>query len=203
MQFLLLAIVFAIIFGISWHNARVVGLDWLESKYIGGYVRFVVWMAWLMSVVGFSWCYVAILATMLDAANGYIDTKAISAALSPGYAVLLPGVVAAGTLWWVDSLVVVWRQRDLPRLDAAAWNTFAEAYNRYNPVRGVGAAFKSIGSMIWSLAGDIDVGWWAALMTVVGLIVAAAVAPPLVATELIRRHYAASRPLPQRLEAAA
>ena len=46
---------------ISWHNARVTGLDWVESKHMGGWVRFMCWMGWLQSALGFTWCYVIIL----------------------------------------------------------------------------------------------------------------------------------------------
>jgi hypothetical protein len=47
-------------FGISWWNARVTGLDWVESKHLGGWIRFMTWMGWLMSALGFTWCYVLI-----------------------------------------------------------------------------------------------------------------------------------------------
>src|ERR1700688_2728642 len=72
--------------GISWWNARVTGLDWIEAKAIGGYVRFMCWMGWLMSAVGFTWCYVLILAVLAHG-SGYIDTSQMDAAVSLGYLV--------------------------------------------------------------------------------------------------------------------
>ena len=190
-------LVFAINFAISWHNARVVGLDWVESKQIGGWMRFVVWMAWLMSAVGFTQCYVEILAWLAHS-GGYIDAKAMDATLSLGFVVLIPGFIIAGTVLWIDSLVVAWRQRDLPSIATAAWNTFAEIHNVHSAVSGVGGAFKSIGSFSF----DEDEAKGAVIIVVV-LIVVTAIAGGFITTELIRRHYAGSRPLPQRAAAAA
>ncbi len=71
---LLLLLLLSVNLGISWWNARVVGLDWVESKFIGGYVRFMCWMGWLMSALGFTWCYVLML-SLLAHGSGYIDAR--------------------------------------------------------------------------------------------------------------------------------
>jgi hypothetical protein len=63
---------------ISWHNAKVVGLDWIESKYMGGWVRFMCWMGWLQSALGFTWCYVLIGALLAHNA-GYINAATLKA----------------------------------------------------------------------------------------------------------------------------
>jgi hypothetical protein len=180
--------------GISWWNARVTGLDWVESKMIGGTVRFMCWMGWLMSALGFTWCYVLILA-LLAHGSGYIDARQMDAAISLGYLVVLPGILVSGLFIWVDSLVQAWRRRDLPSIATATWNTYAEIHNVYSAVNGVGPAFKSVGSL-FSDADEDEVKIGAIIIVV--LIVVAALAGGFLTTELIRRHYAASVPLPQR-----
>jgi hypothetical protein len=68
-------------------------------------------------------------------------------------------------------------------------------HNTYAAVRGVGGAAKSVGSLFSSTDPDNIKG--AAIVTAV-LIVVATFAGGFVTTEMIRRHYAASRPLPTR-----
>jgi len=180
--------------GISWWNARVTGLDWVESTLIGGYVRFMCWMGWLMSGLGFTWCYVLILAVFAHG-SGYIDTSQMDAAISLGYLVVLPGILVSGLFIWIDSVVEAWRRRDLPSIGIAAWNTFAQIHNVYSAVNGVGPAMKSVGGLFSGV--DEDEAKLGAIIIVV-LIVVTALAGGFVTTELIRRHYAASVPLPQR-----
>jgi len=185
-------------FGISWWNARVVGLDWVESKHLGGWIRFMAWMGWLMSALGFTWCYVLVLALIANSA-GYIDARQTEAAMSLGYLIVVPGMLISGLFIWIESLVRAWRQRDLPSIGIAAWNTFAQVHNTYAAVEGVGGAAKSVGSLFSSADPDDLKG--AAVLAVI-LIVLAALAGGFITTEMIRRHYAASRPLPARVAAA-
>lgn len=191
---LIVALLLAVNLGISWWNARVTGLDRVESKLMGGYVRFMCWMGWLMSALGFTWCYVLILA-FLAHGSGYIDARQMDAAISLGYLVVIPGMLVSGLFIWIDSLVVAWRRRDLPSIGTAAWNTFAEIHNAYSAVSGIGSALKSVGGLFSDA--DEDEAKVGAVIVVV-LIVAAAVAGGFITTELIRRHYAATRPLPAR-----
>jgi hypothetical protein len=186
-------------FGISWWNARMVGLDWVETRHLGGWIRLMAWMGWLMSALGFTWCYVLILALLARSA-GYIDDQAMQGAIALGYLVVIPGVLISGSFIWIDSLVQAWRRRDLPSIGIAAWNTFAEVSNVAAAVQGVGGAAKSVGSLFTKADPDEVKG--AAILIVV-LIVVAAVAGGFITTEMIRRHYAGSRPLPARAVPAA
>ncbi len=195
----MILLLLAVNLGISWWNARVVGFDWVESKFIGGYVRFMCWMGWLMSALGFTWCYVLILAVFAHGA-GFIDARQMDAAVSFGYLVVIPGMLFSGLFIWIDSLVVAWRRRDLPSIATATWNTFAEIHNAYGAVSGIGSALKSVGNLFSDA--DEDEAKIGAVIVVV-LIVVAAVAGGFVTTELIRRHYAATRPLPARAAAQA
>jgi hypothetical protein len=181
-------------FGISWWNARVVGLDWIESKHLGGWIRFMAWMGWLMSALGFTWCYILIL-SLIARGTGYIDDQAMQAAIALGYLIVVPGILISGSFIWIDSLVQAWRRRDLPSIGTAAWNTFAEVSNVASAVQGVGSSAKSVGSLFTEPDPD-DVKGAAVLIVV--LIVIAALAGGVLTTEMIRRHYAGSRALPPR-----
>jgi cellobiose-specific phosphotransferase system component IIC len=152
------------------------------------------WMGWLMSALGFTWCYVLIVA-LLAHSGGYLTAQQTDAAMSLGYLIVLPGVLVAGLFIWIDSLVRAWRERDLPSIGIAAWNTFAQVHNTYAAVEGVGGAAKSVGSLFSSADPD-DIKGTAVVAVVV--IILAALASGFVTTEMIRRHYAASRPLPAR-----
>jgi hypothetical protein len=180
--------------GISWWNARVAGLDWVESKHLGGWIRFMTWMGWLMSALGFTWCYIVVLA-LLAKIGGYIDEQTMDATISLGYLLLLPGALISGLFIWIDSLILAWRKRYLPSIGIAAWNTFAQVHNTYAAIRGVGGAAKSVGSLFRDT--DPDDIRRAAIVTAV-LIVVTTFAGGFITTEIIRRHYAASRPLPTR-----
>jgi hypothetical protein len=179
---------------ISWHNAKVIGLDWIESKYIGGWVRFMCWMGWLQSALGFTWCYVLIIVVFAHGSS-YINAATADATINLGYVVLFPGLFISGTFICIESLVIAWRRRDLPSIATASWNTFAEIHNAYSAVEGMGGAMKSVGSM-FSGADDDDVKGIAVVAAIV--IVLAALVGGFLTTELIRRHYAGSRPLPER-----
>lgn len=184
----------AINLGISWHNARVTGLDWVEARFIGGHVQFMCWMGWLMSALGFTWCYTLILA-LIAHGSGYIDGQGLDAAVSLGYIVVAPGILFSGFFIWIDSLVTAWRQRDLPSMAVATWNTFAQIHNTYEAVSGIGSAFKSVGSLFSGAdEDDLKIG----AIVIVVLIVVTAICGGFLTTELIRRHYAATRPLPER-----
>jgi len=180
--------------GISWSNARVTGLNWVESKHIGGWIRFMCWMGWLQSALGFTWCYVLIVVWFAEGGH-YIDARTADATVALGYLLIVPGALFSGLFIWIDSLVQAWRRRDLPSIATASWNTFAEIHNAYSAVDGIGAALKSVGSMFASADPD---DWKGAAVITMILIVVAALAGGFVTTELIRRHYAASRPLPAR-----
>jgi len=179
---------------ISWHNAKVIGLDWVESRYLGGWTRFMCWMGWLQSALGFTWCYVLILALFAHSAE-YINTATEQAAVNLGYVIIFPGLFISGTFIWIDSLVQAWRRRDLPSIATASWNTFAEIHNAYSAIDGMGDALKSVGSL-FSDSDEDDVTGVAVVAVIV--IVLAALAGGFLTTELIRRHYAGSRPLPER-----
>lgn len=180
---------------ISWHNAKVTGLEWVESKHMGGWVRFMCWMGWLQSALGFTWCYVLMIVLFAYGA-GSINAATVDATINLAYVVLFPGLFISGTFIWIESLVIAWRRRDLPSIATATWNTFAEVHNAYSAVEGMGGAMKSVGSLFSDPDEDNIKG--IAVVAVIAIVLAA-LAGGFLATELIRRHYAGSRPLPERV----
>ena len=190
----LIWLIVAVNLWISWHNAKVIGLDWIESKYIGGWVRFMCWMGWLQSALGFTWCYVLI-GVVCARGGGYINAATADSTINLGYVVLFPGLFISGTFIWIESLVIAWRRRDLPSIATASWNTFAEIHNAYSAVEGMGGALKSVGSLFSDSDEDDIKG--IAIVAVISIVLAA-LAGGFLTTELIRRHYAGSRPLPER-----
>ena len=200
--FFLIAFVVLLNFGISFWNARAVGLMWVETKQIGGFTRFMTWMGWIMSASGFTWCYLVIL--LFGAYYGQpafikpghpmlITPENLTQGFSLGYLIILPGILFSGLMIWVDSLVRAWRDRSAANIGIAAWNTFAQVHNTYSAIQGVPQAMKAVGGLF---AGKGDARG-KVLLLMIGL-VAAAVVSGVLTTMTIVAHYAGSRPLPSR-----
>lgn len=178
---------------ISFWNARVTGLVWAETKAIGGFTRFMTWMGAIMAAVGFSWCYLIILALGAQSL-GYLDAKGMKLALELGYIILVPLVLFSGFFIWIDSVVQAWRQRDFASIGTAAWNTFAQVHNTYSAINGFGGAFSDI---FEGFSGDADEDSVKALpLLLIVAIVAFALAGGVITTVAIVRNYAGSRPMP-------
>jgi hypothetical protein len=91
------------------------------------------------------------LAQTIRLSPGSLSAEAL---LDKRHLIVLPGVLVAGLFIWIDSLVRAWRERDLPSIGIAAWNTFAQVHNTYAAVEGVGGAAKSVGSLFSSADPD-------------------------------------------------
>ncbi len=176
--------------GISFWNARVTGLVWVETKAIGGFARFMTWMGAVMAAVGFSWCYLIVIA--LGAHElGYLDKDATRVALQLGYIILIPLVLFSGFFIWIDSVVQAWRQRDFASIGTAAWNTFAQAHNTYSAINGFGEAFGDVFKAFTSDADEDTVKALPLLLIVV--IVAFALIGGVITTVAIVKNYAGTR----------
>ena len=200
--FFLIAFVVLLNFGISFWNARAVGLMWVETKQIGGFTRFMTWMGWIMSASGFTWCYLVILlfgayygqpAFIKPGQPMLITQENLMQGFSLGYLIILPGILFSGLMIWVDSLVQAWRRRDATSIGIAAWNTFAQVHNTYSAIQGVPQAMKAVGGLF---AGKGDARGKVLLLIIA--LVAAAVVSGVLTTMAIVAHYAGSRPLPSR-----
>lgn len=183
-------------FGISWWNARITGLIWAESKMMGGFTRFMTWMGAIMAACGFSWCFLIFLAFGAHYFYpAYFGVQAFKASLSLGYLIIVPAILFSGMMIWIQSLVIAWRQRDLPSMGIAAWNTFAQIHNTYSAIEGMPAALKEVGNFFGDTVGDSDDAKGIAIIIALA-IVALAVAGGILLTAAIIKKYAATVPLP-------
>lgn len=170
MEMLLLVLLLFLNFGISWLNAWSVGRSWADSKAVGGWPRFVVWCAAIMSAAGFTWCYLIILAFGAGAA-GLLEYQYVQAALELGYVIIILPILGSGLGIWMDSLTTAWRRRDAMSIGVAAWNTFAQAHNTYEAARMLPGIFKHLGEVFEG--GDSDSAKGKALLLVVLLVILA------------------------------
>ncbi len=152
-MWVVLILVVALNFGISWFNAWWVGRSWADSKVIGGRTRVLAWCGGTMSACGFTWCYLVILA-MLAVATGFLPMKYIRLSLDIGYVVIVLPVLGSGLAIWLDSVTTAWRRRDAMSVGVAGWNTFAMAQNTHDSATTLPEVFKSIGDTL--SGGDDD-----------------------------------------------
>ena len=153
MNILLLALLVALNFGISWLNAWSVGRSWADSKAIGGWTRTLAWCGGTMSACGFTWCYLVIVA-MVAQATGFLPVKYAELSLELGYVVIILPVLGSGLAIWLDSVTTAWRKRDVVSIGVAGWNTFAMAHNTYEAATTLPDVFKHIGDTL--SGGDDD-----------------------------------------------
>lgn len=193
-------------FGISWLNGRTVGLMWSETKQMGGWTRFMAWMGAIMSASGFTWCYLIVI--LLGAYYGQpmflekgqepvLTMKAVKVGFDLGYLIIIPGILFSGFMIWIDSLVRAWRERDLPNIGIASWNTFAQMHNTYRAMSGIPEAFGSVVDFFKG-DGDGDSDAKSFLIILLVVIVVVAVISGILTTWAIINKYAGTRPLPVR-----
>lgn len=204
MEVAIVILVWILNFAISWWNARVVGVTWSETKEMGGWPRFMSWMASIMSASGFTWCYLIALlfgayyaqfAILKPGPEGVVPILTlvhIKGGFALGYLIIIPGILFSGLMIWVDSVVKAWRRRDLASMGTAAWNTFAQAHNTYNAMRGMPEVFESIGKLFSGKGSNKG----APILLVIVLVVLALLGGILTTWSLVN-HYAGSRELPE------
>jgi hypothetical protein len=139
-----LAVLFWILnLGISIWNAYAVGKVWVETKHYGGWPRFMAWMGAIMSAIGFTWCYLLVLAFVAYQTE-WLTADQIEAMITLGWVLLIPGILFSGLMITVDSWAQAYRQRTLASIGTAAYNTFAQIHNTYNAIRGFGPALRGL-----------------------------------------------------------
>lgn len=204
-QLLLLVLIWAVNFAISWWNAKSVGVVWVETKQIGGWQRFMSWMGAIMSASGFTWCYLVVLLFGAYYAQPFFIEKgkemiltpdALEAGFALGYLIIIPGVFFSGFMIWIDSLAIAWRNKSAKSIGIAGWNTFAQAHNMYSAMRGVPEAMESVTKFFFGKGKSKDSKNGAGLIII--LLVILAILGGIITTMSIVKKYAGSRPLPLR-----
>jgi hypothetical protein len=147
MEYLLIAFVWILNLGISLWNAYAVGRMWPYTKQMGGWAHLVTWCGYIMSICGFSWCFLLPLA-LLSYVNHWFgfDDKALLATMNLGYIVIAPAICLSGLFIWIDSLITAWKERTFTSFAVAGWNTFAQIHNTYEVFTSIGPAFENVGS---------------------------------------------------------
>lgn len=202
MEFLLIAFVWVLNFAISWWNAYVCGKCWVESKAVGGWHRFMVWMGAIMSACGFTWCYL-IFESLTAYHFQFIDAYWMTISLELGYIILIPVILFAGYAITLDSWARAFRRGGVLNYGVAAYNSWATYHNTYNAITTFGKAFGDVvdafggGSKGRSRSSSDSKNAGQALMAlvVIFLVLLAAILGILTTTLIIKRT-AASEPLP-------
>jgi hypothetical protein len=141
-------------FGISWLNCWFVGKTWAESKVIGGWVRFVMWSAAVMGACGFVWCNLLVLGYIASTHVGILPLKYqlndtyLGLLWNMGYALVIFPILGSGLAIWADSVKQAYRDRDALSIGVAGYNTFAIAYDTYEAAKFLPSVFKSIGKTL-------------------------------------------------------
>lgn len=205
-QLLLLVLIWAVNFAISWWNARSVGLVWVETKQMGGWQRFMAWMGAIMSASGFTWCYLIVLLFgayyaqpfLIDTSKGeemILTPDALSAGFALGYIIILPGILFSGLMIWIDSLATAWKDRRAGSIAGAGWNTFAQIHNTYSAMRGVPEAMESVTNFFFGKKSKDSKGSGGLIVI---LLLILAIFGGIITTMSLVKKYAGTRPLERR-----
>jgi len=191
MEYMLIAFVWILNLGISAWNAYAVGKMWVYTKQMGGWARLVTWCGYIMSVCGFSWCFLLPLA-LLSYVNHWFgfDDKALLATMNLGYIVLAPTICLSGLFIWIDSLIQAWKERTFTSFAVAGWNTFAQIHNTYQVFTSIGPAFENVGKFFSGLGGsksddDDDSPSSKLMVYVIALVALSIIAGFVVATAIV------------------
>jgi len=194
-----LVVILALNFAISWWNARACGRAWLESKALGGLIRFLVWCAAVQSAIGFSSVFMFPLIFIAHAAvPDYFTDEYVKGALNLWYLTIIFPALGTGLAITIESWIAAYRERSLGNLGRAAYNTLAQAHNMMSAVDSLGPALQSVGKMFSSvLAGRGDAKGKAAVigLLIAVLVAATALAAGAILTSVLIHRYAGTVPL--------
>jgi len=182
-------------FVLSIFNAWSVGRSWVEARAAGGWARFMSWMGATMASVGFSWCYLVILAYAAGPAGSHkLPPTYVNGMFSLGYLILLVPLFGSGLAITLDSWAYFWRKRDFTSGAVAGWNTLADVYNAYEAARAVPGAWDAVKEMFKgssSSSSDEDSAKGKLLLIALALCLCALVGGALTAAAIIRTVAAA------------
>jgi hypothetical protein len=152
---LLLILLMAFNFAISWWNARVAGQIWQETKAIGGWIRVVAWSAAVQSACGFTCCF----AIVLIGGSGLlhlINSHTMTAGLNLMYITIIFPLLGSGLAITIQSWITAYRERDFLSMGVATYNTFAMGWDTVDAFQNLGPAFSSVTKFFASDDDDED-----------------------------------------------
>lgn len=198
MEYLLLGFLFVLNFAISFWNAYVCGKVWAETKSVGGWRHFMTWMGATMSALGFTWCYLLVLA-LSGYYFGFLSIAQLGIALKLGYLVLAPGIVFSGLMITIDSWAQAYRNGGVLSYGVAAYDTYAQIHNTMSVVSNYGDALGDVlgafggGSKSSSSSSDDDAAKGLAGLIIIGIVILAVVGGVLTTTLIIKKVSAGDR----------
>ena len=178
---------------ISIWNAYATGKAWVEAKYVGGWPRFMTWMGAIMAASGLSWC-ILILLILGAVSGGKLTPYWGEVGMDLGYILIVPGILFSGLMITIDSWARAFRTRGILNYGVAGYNSFAQVYNTYHAIRGVGPAFAKV---FEAFVGKGKKNGSALVL----ILVVFALAAGILITAAIIHHVAAGAPLPSYEEA--
>lgn len=179
---------------ISCFNAWSVGRSWVESKYLGGWARFMAWMGAIMSASGFTWCLLVLIGLGVNAA-GYLPAPYLQGFYELGYVIIIFPILGSGLAITIDAWMHFWRRRTLGGGAVVTYDTFAQIYNTYQAVEALPGIFGHLGDLFFG--GDSDDDAQGKLLGLVVLLVVLAAAGGIFLTAMIIRTTAQSRAVEQ------
>mgnify|MGYP006071005215 CR=1 FL=1 len=156
MTVLLLLLVLALNFIISWANATYVGRYWSESKQVGGSFRVYIIVGYIMAIAGFTmvYSYILLLITpfILEIAEVDRETILLFAQFASDlvYLFCVITIIPTGFYIWIRSLKNFFEQKTLSTGLTAGYNTFAQLHNTIDMARNAPSA---LGRVIETLFG--------------------------------------------------
>jgi uncharacterized membrane protein len=151
----------------------------------------------IQSVVGFSCVFVYALAFGFHA-FGKLSDHAYQATLSLWHLLVIIPAIGSGLIITIQSWIVAFRERSIANMSVAAYNTFAQAYNMYSAIDGIGEALGSFGSLFNSSSSSDDDDSGGAVVLLVVALVAFALAGGVILTWALIRRYSGRLPKPAR-----
>ena len=177
---------------ISYWNARVAGLVWVETQAVGGFIRTVVWSAAIQSVLGFSLLTIIPIMSLLP--DDWVGTKLVTGLFS---LVIILGVWSTGCIITIYSWIEYYREKSLAGLSVASYNSFATAYNTFQLVDDLVEAIGGVFSVVADIFDFDDEDWPVALVVIiVFMILAVTFGAGILFTRAIIQYYAGTLPLP-------
>lgn len=150
MAILLLLLVLALNFIISWANASYVGRYWSESKQVGGSFRVYIIVGYIMAIAGFTmvYGYILLLISPILLQIAEVDQETIlmfeQLASDLIYLFCVITIVPTGFYIWIRSLKNFFEKKTLANGLTAGYNTFAQLHNTMSVARNAPSAFGRV-----------------------------------------------------------
>lgn len=155
MTILLLVLVLALNFGISWANASYVGRYWSESKEVGGSLRVYIIVGYIMAIAGFTmvYGYIGLLVSPFILHLAKVDQETImmfeQLSLDLVYIFCVVTIIPTGFYIWIQSLKDFWEQKTLSSGLTAGWNSYAQIHNTVSAARNAPSALGRISKALF------------------------------------------------------